>query len=139
MARSIESLNRLWDLEDSFTRFPGRRPGGNGATGIGKVSSIGHAPSGGLLPKQQAVGYDRMVRDQMEYEQLLNPNEAMKVRHNLAPQSLAIDALLGGEPYTGPVNPAWTDGAGMEAALRNRTGTGRNYQSHEQFKKRYGR
>lgn len=102
------SLARLLELEEGFRRHPGRRPGGSGATGIGRVSSIGHAPSGGMLTRGDALGYDRMVREQMEYEQLRNPNSAMKVRHNMAPQSLAIDALLGGEPYTGPVNPMWT-------------------------------
>lgn len=134
-----ESLMRLLELEEGFQQFPGRRPGGNGATGIGHMLSMGHAPSGGLLPRQDAKAYGQMVNEQMEYEQLANPGEQMRVRHDMAPQSLAIDALLGGEPYTGPVNPSWTDAGGATDALRERTGTGNHFQSHDQFKKRFGR
>ena len=134
-----QAIQRLLDLEEGFSRFPGRAPGGSGATGIGRASNIGHAPSGGLLSRQDASDYDRMVREQLEYTQLANPGEQIRVRHDTQPQALAIDALLGGEPYTGSVNPAWTDSMGMTDAIQRKTGTGRYAESHEQFKKRYGR
>lgn len=55
-------------------------------------------------------------------------------------QQLAIDTLLGGEPYTGPVAPNWTDARGSMAALREQTATD-DYSkpSHDRFMKRYGR
>lgn len=132
-----QSIARLLELEADFEQFPGRRPGGSGPTGIGKVSAIGHAPNGGMLSKQTAKDYDRMVSDQMEYEQLMN-SSPMKIRHDMRPQSSALESLLG-ESYTGPVNPMWTDQRGSVNALRQYTGTGDYYQSHDQFKKRYER
>lgn len=49
---------------------------------------------------------------------------------------LSMDVLTGGARA---VNPGWTDMAGYEDQIRKQTGTGRYFESHDEFKKRYGR
>ena len=79
-----EDIARLMEILRGFEEFPGRAPGGSGPTGIGRASAIGHAPSGGLFPRQTANDYDQMVREQNEYLTLTG-NEPTRVRHDVAP------------------------------------------------------
>lgn len=81
-----EDITRLLEILQGFEQFPGRAPGGSGPTGIGHVSSIGHAPSGGLFPQQTAQDYDRLVREQLEYLDLVG-DAPTRVRHNFGEEA----------------------------------------------------
>ena len=119
-------LQRLMELEQGFEEHPGRKRGGSGTTGIGirSASSIGNPPSGGLFPRDQAIGYDRMLREQDEYDELMGQAAPTRMR------------VINAGPVSMPASPL----QGLQAASPfSPTQLAEGRMPHSDFMKRYGR
>lgn len=96
------------------------------------------------MPRQSNIG-DRPLQDAgwRRWFDILKAKGVTKLgdasvgrKRGMFPGSMAA---LDDEPVVGPVNPLWADPQGAMSALRRQTGTGNYYESHDTFKKRYGR
>ena len=122
--------DRRRELEALFQEYPGRAPGGSGATGIGPTRMLGNLV--GPPSRQTLADYGGMLEEQQEYMDLIG-EAPEQVRFDRQPMNPALAPLLG----AGQTNPNMARPRAMQSMWA--AGPRPMPETHEMFMRRQGR